>query len=116
MGKDRNIVGDLDEEREVDQGKKSVNYSAIFIIVLLVSLLINGLSLYFYDRYMAPKIYVYDLKAFVRQQKQKFIKGEITEADFENNLKRLDFKIKTLPDNSIVITKDVVLKGGIELE
>lgn len=112
MKEDRNFIGEPAKQED----KPRVNYGYVFLLVLLVCLVVNTVSFYIYDRYMAPKIYVYDLKQFVKEQRDKYLKGLITEDDFKKSVIDLDAKIKSLPENAIVITKDVILKGGMPLE
>ena len=96
------------------QGKKQkgINPVSVIIICLIVSILV----VYAYDRFFAQKIVTFDLKGFIKEQKELYMKGEIDDAQFKRNVDRVEALLNTVPRNRVVIMGDVVLKGAEKLE
>jgi len=89
-----------------------------YIEVIVIALLIVGTTFWGYDRYFAQKIKIVDISGYFRQQKALMAAGELTEADFRDNLINMEALISRDADlykNQIYILKEVVLKNGNEL-
>lgn len=89
-----------------------------YIEVIVIALLIVGIAFWGYDRYFAQKIKIVNMSGYFRQQKALMAAGELTEADFMDNLNKMEALISRDADlhkNQIYILKEVVLKNGNEL-
>ncbi|MDD2464802.1 MAG: hypothetical protein PHI97_12470 [Desulfobulbus sp.] len=90
---------------------KSIVRPGYFEVIVIVLIIVCG-GLWIYDNYFATKITVVDFQEFVKSQKELIKANAITEAEWRANLERFDSIMKSLPENQLVITKDVVLKNG----
>ncbi len=87
-----------------------------YLEVLLIALVVAGVSLFAYDRWFAPRVVAFDLKGYLRTQKALLANGEITEAQWQQGLDRLEQVFRELPPNRTILLKEVVLKNGREPE
>ena len=90
----------------------TVGYLDIIMIALVTALL----TVTIYDRFFTTKVVMVDLTEFVKEQKDLFAQGKINQAELSSNLSRLQAYIKNQPKNLMVITKDVVLANGKEIQ
>jgi len=105
----------MNDNRQIPQSSRLIPG---YIEVIVIALLIVGTAFWGYDRYFAQKIKVVDMSGYFRQQKALMAAGELTEADFRDNLNKMDVLISRdadLHQNRIYILKEVVLKNGNEL-
>lgn len=92
--------------------RMTIGYLDIIMIALVTALL----TVTIYDRFFATKVAMVDLTGFVKEQKELFAQGKIDQAELSSNLSRLQTYIKGQPKNLMVITKDVVLANGKEIQ
>ena len=95
-------------------GKQSVPPG--YLEVLLIALVVAGITLFAYDRWFAPRVVAFDLKGYLRTQQALLASGEITEAQWQQRLDRLEQVFLELPPNRTILLKEVVLKNGREPE
>ena len=87
-----------------------------YLEVLLIALVVAGITLFAYDRWFAPRVVAFDLKGYLRTQKALLANGEITEAQWQQGLDRLEQVFRAQPPNRTILLKEVVLKNGREPE
>ena len=95
-------------------GKQSVRPD--YLEVVLIALVVAGVSLFAYDRWFVPRVVAFDLKGYLRTQQALLANGEITEAQWQQGLDRLEQVFRELPPNRTILLKEVVLKNGREPE
>ena len=95
-------------------GKQSVRPG--YLEVLLIALAVTCITLFAYDRWFAPRVVAFDLKGYLRTQKALLANGEITEAQWQQGLDRLEQVFRAQPPNRTILLKEVVLKNGREPE
>ena len=95
-------------------GKQSVRPG--YLEVVLIALVVAGVSLFAYDRWFVPQVVAFDLKGYLRTQQALLGSGEITEAQWQQRLDRLEQVFRELPPNRTILLKEVVLKNGREPE
>ena len=95
-------------------GKQSVRPG--YLEVLLIALVVAGVSLFAYDRWFVPRVVAFDLKGYLRTQQALLANGEITEAQWQQGLDRLEQVFRAQPPNHTILLKEVVLKNGREPE
>ena len=91
-------------------GKQSVRPG--YLEVVLIALAVAGVSLFTYDRWFAPRVVALDLKGYLRAQQALLANGEITEAQWQQGLDRLEQVFREQPPNRTILLKEVVLKNG----
>jgi hypothetical protein len=82
-----------------------------FVISLVFSIVMAFLAVFLYDRYFTYKYYVFDLKGFLYEQRDLFVKGLISEQDVNENLDKLETYLKSLPGNYVVLVSGSVVKN-----
>ena len=87
-----------------------------YLEVLLIALVVAGVSLFAYDRWFVPRVVAFDLKGYLRTQQALLASGEITEAQWQQGLDRLEQVFREQPPNRTILLKEVVLKNGREPE
>ena len=95
-------------------GKQSVRPG--YLEVFLIALVVAGVSLFAYDRWFVPQVVAFDLKGYLRAQQALLTSGEITEAQWQQGLDRLEQVFREQPPNRTILLKEVVLKNGREPE
>ena len=95
-------------------GKQSVRPG--YLEVLLIALAVTCIALFAYDRWFAPRMVAFDLKGYLRTQQALLASGEITEAQWQQGLDRLEQVFRAQPPNRTILLKEVVLKNGREPE
>ena len=95
-------------------GKQSVRPG--YLEVVLITLVVAGVSLFAYDRWFVPRVVAFDLKGYLRTQQALLANGEITEAQWQQGLDRLEQVFRAQPPNRTILLKEVVLKNGREPE
>ncbi len=79
------------------------------LVSSFVSILIAGLSFYVYDTHFALKIVTVDLKGFIKTQQQLSFSGAIDQETMKINIRTLSEKIKSIPKNTTILIKEVVV-------
>ena len=87
-----------------------------YLEVVVIALVVAGITLFAYDRWFAPRVVAFDLKGYLRTQQALLGSGEITEAQWQQRLDRLEQVFRELPPNRTILLKEVVLKNGREPE
>ena len=87
-----------------------------YLEVLLIALAVAGITLFAYDRWFVPRVVAFDLKGYLRTQQALLANGEITEAQRQQGLDRLEQVFRAQPPNRTILLKEVVLKNGREPE
>ena len=82
-----------------------------YLEILLIALVVAGITLFAYDRWFVPRVVVFDLKGYLRTQQALLASGEITEAQWQQRLDRLEQVFRAQPPNHTILLKDVVLKN-----
>ena len=95
-------------------GKQSVRPD--YLEVVLIALVVAGVSLFAYDRWFVDRVVAFDLKGYLRTQQALLTSGEITEAQWQQGLDRLEQVFREQPPNRMILLKEVVLKNGREPE
>ena len=95
-------------------GKQSVRPG--YLEVLLIVLAVTFIALFAYDRWFVPRVVAFDLKGYLRTQQALLANGEITEAQWQQGLDRLEQVFRAQPPNHTILLKEVVLKNGREPE
>ena len=95
-------------------GKQSVRPG--YLEVVLIALVVAGVSLFTYDRWFVDRVVAFDLKGYLRTQQALLANGEITEAQWQQGLDRLEQVFRAQPPNRTILLKEVVLKNGREPE
>ena len=95
-------------------GKQSVRPG--YLEVLLIAMAVSGIALFTYDRWFVPRVVAFDLKGYLRTQQALLASGEITEAQWQQGLDRLEQVFREQPHNRTILLKEVVLKNGREPE
>ena len=87
-----------------------------YLEVLFIALVVAGMSLFAYDRWFVDRVVAFDLKGYLRAQQALLTSGEITEAQWQQGLDRLEQVFREQPPNRMILLKEVVLKNGREPE
>ena len=87
-----------------------------YLEVLLIVLAVTFIALFAYDRWFVPRVVAFDLKGYLRAQQALLASGEITEAQWQQGLDRLEQVFRAQPPNRTILLKEVVLKNGREPE
>ena len=95
-------------------GKQSVRPG--YLEVVVIALVVAGITLFAYDRWFAPRVVAFELKGYLRTQKALLANGEITEAQWQQGLDRLEQVFREQPPNHTILLKEVVLKNDREPE
>ena len=95
-------------------GKQSVRPG--YLEVVVIALVVAGITLFAYDRWFVPRVVAFDLKGYLRTQQALLANGEITEAQWQQGLDRLEQVFREQPPNRTILLKEVVLKNGREPE
>ena len=87
-----------------------------YLEVVVIALVVAGITLFAYDRWFAPRVVAFELKGYLRTQKALLANGEITEAQWQQGLDRLEQVFREQPPNRTILLKEVVLKNDREPE
>lgn len=79
------------------------------------SILVSVGTIYLYDAYYAQKVVVFDLAAYLENQKMKFLAGRTDEEKLRKEFDQVRERIDGLGEKRIVLSKDVVLSGGKDI-
>ena len=81
------------------------------VLSLMVSVLVTAGGVLAYDQYFAQKVVAVDLKGFLKQQKDEYLDGKITEDDVDRRMDELERFVDQIPKNHSVILGDVVVRN-----
>lgn len=81
-------------------------------VVVIISILISVLSVFFYDRFFVQKIIAVDMKGYIAKQRDLYMEGKLTDEQFRANVDKLEEAVKSIPSNRVAIMGDVVLKNA----
>jgi Skp family chaperone for outer membrane proteins len=90
--------------------------AAMILISLCLSIASASGAVYWYDRHKAVKIAAIDLQGYLAAQKERYVKGEITQDEFKRRIDNLEALLKQVPDNTVVLTADVVVRNAVKIE
>ena len=101
-----------------DKQQPNLRFGPGYLEVVLIALMIAAATVFAYDNYLAQKIYVLDLKGYLRTQKALLVAGEISEEEWQASLDALEHALnKAAADpTQVVLLKDVVLRNGKEID
>jgi hypothetical protein len=101
------------ETNQNERVRTGPNYLEIIVIAMAITLII----IFGYDRYLARKIYVFDLKGYLRTEKALLMAGEIDEAGLQASLDTIERLLDEKAENSrhVILMGDVVLRNGEKL-
>ena len=99
----------MNESIEVRDQESRVMVSPGYLEVGGIALVIVLGGLFAYDRLLAPKVKVADLKGYLQEQKTLLAAGTITEDQWKRNLDTLEQVFREQPPHHLIILKDVVL-------
>ncbi len=97
--------------------KEQVRTGPNYLEIILITMAITLTMIFAYDRYFAQKIYVFDLKGYLRTEKALLMAGEIDEADLQTRLDTIERLLdeKAAGSRHVVLMGDVVLRNGEKL-
>lgn len=103
---------------EDKQHKPSPRSGPGYLEVLVIALMMAATAVFGYDKYIAQKVYVVDLKGYLRSQKALLVAGEISEAEWKTSLDRIEQALNNAAADStrVILLKDVVLRNGDEIK
>ncbi len=105
-------------EQNTTQPEKNVSAGPGYLEVIVIALIMAAVALIGYDRLVAQKISVLDLKGYLRTQKALLTTGEITrqqwKAGLDNAEQALNREAAANP-NHVIVLKEVVLRNGKEI-
>jgi hypothetical protein len=105
-----------DEKKDVSQaatvGSTLRRKSVMWLSVIVISLLVSVLSVFFYDRFFAQKVIAVDVKGYIARQRDLYTGGKLTDEQFRANIDKFEEVIKSIPANRVAIMGDVVLKNA----
>ena len=89
-----------------------------YLEIIVITMMITGAAITFYDRYLTQKIHVLDLQGYLRTQKSLLAAGEISTEEWQTSLDSIERAVNGVAENPnhIILLKDVVLKNGIEID
>ena len=99
----------MNESIQVRDEENRTTVSPGYLEVVGIVLVIVLGVLFAYDRFLAPKVKVADLKGYLQEQKTLLASGAITEDQWKRNLDTLEQVFQEQPPHHLIILKDVVL-------
>lgn len=81
----------------------------------IVCILVSVFTVYLYDAYYAQKVVVFDLSAYLENQKTEFWAGRTDEEKLRKEFDWIKERIDALGEKRIVLSKDMVLSGGKDI-
>ncbi len=98
---------------EVRTAETSVQRRSVpWLSVVVISLLVSVLSVFFYDRFFAQKVIAVDMKGYIARQRDLYTGGKLTDEQFRANIDKFEEAVKSIPANRVAIMGDVVLKNA----
>ncbi|MEW6521923.1 MAG: hypothetical protein AB1461_21235 [Thermodesulfobacteriota bacterium] len=91
-----------------------------FIITILIALSVSLVTatgvVVFYDKQYAQKIVTMDLQGYIRDQRDKAVRGAISDEELRKNIDTMEAALLAAPPNHIVLLKEVVLRNAGEIK
>ncbi len=84
------------------------------IKAVLANVLITVGLLAAYNTYIAQKIVSLDVKGFIKQQRDLFMSGKISEEQMRRNFDRLQAATEKVPKNRVIIMGNVLVRKNVE--
>jgi hypothetical protein len=102
---------------ETDLREQARRYGPNYLEIIFISMAITMTIIFAYDRYLAQKIYVFDLKGYLRTEKALLKAGEIDEADWQTSLDTIERLLdeKAVNSRHVILMGDAVLRNGEKL-
>lgn len=88
-----------------------------YLEVAIISLISACIVVFAYNRYLAPKAMVVDLKGYVRTQKALLAAGELDDAGFKEKMDSFDRQVNSYVaehPGELIILKSVVIRSPHE--
>ena len=104
-----------DQRNEALVESKATVFPGYLEVIGIVLVIVLG-ALFTYDRFLAPKVKVADLKGYLQEQKTLLASGTITEDQWKRNLDNLEQVFREQPPRHLIILKDVVLHHDPDTE
>ena len=98
----------MNEQKKEHQTASAVASPGYLEVIGIAMVIVLG-TLFAYDRLLAPKVKVADLKGYLQEQKTLLAAGTITEDQWKRNLDTLEQVFREQPPHHLIILKDVVL-------
>ena len=89
----------------------NISFGVALVISLLVSLFTSGAAVIAYDHWVAPKLVAVDVKGYIDEQKDLYLRGKITDVQLNERFEHMEKVIKSLPKNKIAVMGDAVIHG-----
>ncbi|MGB3224815.1 MAG: hypothetical protein WBB23_18570 [Desulforhopalus sp.] len=88
-----------------------------YLEVICIALMVAAVAVFGYDSYMAQKIYVLDLKGYIRTQKALLVAGEIGAEEWKASLDNMEQTLNNAAadPSKVILLKEVVLRNGNEI-
>ena len=83
-----------------------------FVLVVLISLIVNIAGLYIYDKFFAQKIVTFDLKGYIEALRILYVNGKIDDNEVKRRIDYLEEIVNSTPKRKVIITSDVILGRG----
>jgi hypothetical protein len=87
-----------------------------YLEVIGLALLITLGALFFYDRFLVPRVVAFDMQGYLQRQKTLVTTGAITEDEWRKGLDHLEQVFRDQPKRHTIIVNDVVLRHGNDTE
>ncbi len=92
---------------ETTEKKKERNAKGVsifdFIIFALISLIVTVSALIVYDRYFAQRIAYIDIKAYMEDQRGKYLAQKINDEQLSKNIDHIKEVVDRLPKNIVLL-------------
>lgn len=105
-------------EQNTIQPEKNVSTGPGYLEVIVIALIMAAVAVIGYDRLVAQKISVLDLKGYLRTQKALLTTGEITRQQWKAGLDSVEQALNreaAANPNHVIVLKEVVLRNGKEI-
>ncbi len=74
-----------------------------FIVFALISVIVTVLTLVVYDRYFAQRIAYIDIRAYMEDQREKYLAQKITDEQLSKNIDHVKEVVDRLPKNVVLL-------------
>ncbi|TKB08849.1 hypothetical protein [Desulforhopalus sp. IMCC35007] len=85
-----------------------------YLEIIVIALIIAATAVTGYDRFVAHKIYVFDLKGYLRTQNALLLAGEITDKQWQTRLNAIEDFLddEAVNPRHVILMGDIVLRNG----
>jgi len=87
-----------------------------FVPLLIASMAVSVATVFVYDRYLAQKVAVLDIRGYLQERKDLFISGKITEMEFTASVDNLDATLNKIDKRIIVLKGDAVVRTAEKIK